>query len=80
MFGTDPVAMDRLLIDLIEEKRKAEGAPSIWDRSPQRVKIVREPDPAVNRFIREPGHIEYGATLGLGEYDKARIRLREIEL
>ena len=28
-FGTDPVAMDRLLIDIIDEKRKAEGAISV---------------------------------------------------
>ena len=34
MFGTDPVAMDRIVIDAIEAKRKAEGAPSIFDRSP----------------------------------------------
>ena len=33
MFGTDPVAMDRKLIDVIEEKRKAEGAVSIFERS-----------------------------------------------
>ena len=36
MFGTDPVAMDHKLIDVIEEKRKAEGATSLWERS-QRV-------------------------------------------
>src|SRR3954452_7107285 len=35
MFGTDPVAMDRLLIDIIENKRKAENAISVWERSPQ---------------------------------------------
>ena len=34
MFGTDPVAIDRLLLDIIEDKRKAEGVISIWDRSP----------------------------------------------
>src|SRR6266849_6334446 len=33
MFGTDPVAMDRLLLDIIEEKRKAEGAMSVWDHA-----------------------------------------------
>ena len=33
VFGTDPVAIDRLLLDVIETKRKAEGALSIWDRS-----------------------------------------------
>jgi hypothetical protein len=80
MFGTDPVAMDRLLIDVIDDKRKAEGAPSVWDRSMDRIKSVRQPDPAVNRYIREPGHIEFASKLGLGVYDKAKIRLKEIEL
>jgi uncharacterized protein (DUF362 family) len=80
MFGTDPVAMDRLLIDVIDDKRKAEGAPSIWDRSMDRIKAVRQPDPAVNRFIREPGHIEFASKLGLGVYDIAQIRRKDIEL
>jgi uncharacterized protein (DUF362 family) len=80
MFGTDPVAMDRLLIDVIEGKRKAEGAPSLWDRTPERIKNEREVDPQVNRFIREPGHVEYAAKLGLGVYDIAQIRKKEIEL
>jgi uncharacterized protein (DUF362 family) len=80
MFGTDPVAMDRLLIDIIDGKRKAEGAPSIWDRSPDRVKAWREPDPGVNRFIREPGHIEFASKLGLGVYDIAQIKVKEIKL
>ena len=31
-FGTDPVAMDRLLIDVIDGKRKQEGAISVWER------------------------------------------------
>ncbi len=80
MFGTDPVAMDRLLIDVIDGKRKAEGAPSIWDRSPQRVRRDGEADPQFNHFIREPGHVEYAAGLGLGVYDIDKIDLRTIEL
>lgn len=80
MFGTDPVAMDRLLIDVIDGKRKAEGAPSIFDRDPARIKNEREVDPNVNRFIREPGHIEYAASLGLGVYDIAQIKKKEINL
>jgi uncharacterized protein (DUF362 family) len=80
MFGTDPVAMDRLLIDVIEEKRKAEGAPSIWDRSADKIKAIRGWDPAVNRYYREPGHIEYASKLGLGVYDIQQIRRKEIEL
>jgi uncharacterized protein (DUF362 family) len=80
MFGTDPVAMDRLLIDVIDGKRKAEGAPSVWDRSEARLRMEGEPDPQFNRFIREPGHIEYAAGLGLGVYDIHKIDLRTIEL
>ncbi len=83
MFGTDPVAIDRLLIDVIDDKRKAEGAISVWDQSeehydPDHSKWAR--DPNVNRFFRETGHIEYASTLGLGVYDLARIDLGEIRL
>jgi uncharacterized protein (DUF362 family) len=83
MFGTDPVAMDRLLIDVIDGKRRAEGAISVWERSP---KYLVEPgnsflrDPNLNRFRREPGHIEYASRLGLGTYDKARIKVEEARL
>lgn len=80
MFGTDPVAMDRLLIDVIDGKRKAEGAPSIWDRSKELIKFAPETDPSFNRFIREPGHVEYASKLGLGVYDIEKIKLRSIEL
>src|ERR1700733_223868 len=81
MFGTDPVAMDRLLLDLIEEKRKAEGAPSLWDRSPNIIDRRARLDFHKNTFIREPGHIEYAATnFGLGEYDKSKIKVTSVEI
>ncbi len=84
LFGTDPVAVDRLLIDVIDEKRKAEGAISIWDRSPEHLRVedarARDEDPDVNIMIREPGHVEYAARLGLGVADLARIRVEEIEV
>ncbi len=79
MFGTDPVAMDRLLIDVIEDKRKAEGAPSIFDRSPSHIGRDNS-NPNFNAFIREPGHVEYASKLGLGVYDRDRIKLKAIEL
>jgi uncharacterized protein (DUF362 family) len=79
MFGTDPVAMDRQLIDLIEAKRKAEGAVSLWDRSEKHVGRDNT-DPNINHFIREPGHVEYASKLGLGIYDAAKIKLQVIEL
>lgn len=80
-FGTDPVAMDRLLIDVIEAKRKAENALSIWDRSAKYLDARKwNTDPNYFRFYREPGHIEFAAKLGLGEYDVAKIKHQEIRL
>jgi uncharacterized protein (DUF362 family) len=81
MFGTDPVAMDRLLLDLIEEKRLAEGAPSLWDRSKDKLDPRAHLDYHKNTFIREPGHIEFAAAkYGLGEYDKNRIKVNSVEV
>ncbi len=84
MFGTDPVAIDRLLLDIIEEKRKAEGVISVWDRSPEHLKTddtgARDRDPNVNIIIREPGHIEYASSLGLGVSDASKIRVETIEV
>ena len=82
MFGTDPVAIDRLLLDVIEAKRKAEGAVSVWDRAPERLQKGGMPsdDPNIHRFVREPGHIEYAAGLGLGVYDIRRIQVKKVEV
>jgi len=82
MFGTDPVSMDRLMLDVIDGKRKAEHATSVWDRSMAHIKAGRDYDqnPNIDRFVREPGHIEYASTLGLGVYEIDRIQVRKIEL
>ena len=80
MFGTDPVAMDRQLIDIIEAKRKAEGAPSVWDRGMEHVNGKHPLDPNYNAFIREPGHIEFAGGLGLGVYDQKKIQHNRIEV
>jgi uncharacterized protein (DUF362 family) len=80
-FGTDPVAIDRFLIDVIDNKRKQEGAISVWERDPKYFSTKLEDwqaNPNVNRFIREPGHIEYASGLGLGVYDTAKIHHTEI--
>ena len=64
-------------------KRQAEGAISIWDRSPASLKMddtrARDADPNVNIIIREPGHVEYASTLGLGVYDRAKIAVQDID-
>jgi hypothetical protein len=84
LFGTDPVAIDRLLLDIIDDKRKAEGVLSIWDRSPSSLRTMdtraRDEDPNVNIIIREPGHVQYAATLGLGVADVAKITSQTIDL
>ncbi len=82
-FGTDPVAIDRFLIDVIDGKRKQEGAISVWERDMKYYSTRLadwQADPNVNRFIREPGHIEYASTLGLGVYDTNRIEHTEITI
>ena len=86
-FGTDPVALDRLLIDVIEDKRKAEGAYSVFDRRKEILITARaergnrlEDTVYGSRFIREPGHIEYAATLGLGVFDKSKIKVKNVQL
>jgi uncharacterized protein (DUF362 family) len=72
--GTDPVAIDRIELEVIEAKRREMGVISLWDRSPEH--LVQDntwtQDANKNAFFREPGHIEHAATLGLGigEIDK----------
>jgi hypothetical protein len=84
LFSTDPVAIDRVLLDVIDEKRTAEGALSIWDRSPSSLRmddmLARDADPDVNIIIREPGHVEFAARLGLGVYDRLKIHVRELQV
>jgi hypothetical protein len=79
-FGTDPVAMDRLLIDVIDAERKRQGAISVWNVAPSTFGTSQqwEQDPNINRFVRETGHIEYAGTLGLGVYDINRIQHTEL--
>jgi uncharacterized protein (DUF362 family) len=79
-FGTDPVAIDRFLIDVIDDKRRQEGAISVWNREPRYFGNTAQwqSDPNINRFVRETGHIEYASRLGLGVYDLTQIAHTEI--
>ncbi len=82
MLGTDPVALDRQIVDIVEEKRKAEGVISLWDRSPGPLKNGknRDTDPNANVFIREPGHVEFASKAGLGVANPKRIKIKSIVL
>jgi uncharacterized protein (DUF362 family) len=82
-FGTDPVAIDRFLLDVIDGERKRQGAISVWERDLKYYSTKLDDwqaSPNVNRFIREPGHIEYASGLGLGVYDTSKIRHTEITI
>jgi uncharacterized protein (DUF362 family) len=83
MFGTDPVAMDRLLLDIIDDKRRAEGAVSVRHHDMKYVQPgpFYADDPNIDRFLREPGHIEYAARkFRLGVYDITKIKVKRIEI
>ncbi|NOT61826.1 MAG: DUF362 domain-containing protein [Acidobacteria bacterium] len=84
LFGTDPVALDRLLLDIIDDERKRHGAISIWNRDEKTLDFNngkdRDNDPNTNIIIREPGHVAYAAKLGLGVAELEKIRIKEIAL
>jgi hypothetical protein len=54
----------------------------VWDRSPKYLGTLdgHESNPNVNQFVREPGHIEYAGSLGLGVYDLDKIKVTSIEI
>ena len=39
MFGTDPVAIDRQLLPIIDDERKRQGAISVWERTTDKSKF-----------------------------------------
>ncbi len=81
LLGTDPVAMDTVELEAIEKKRRAEGAPSVWDRDPKGITENYDAffhDPSKNLFYRRPGHIAAAGKLGLGIADLKQIDHRRI--
>ena len=70
-FATDPVAMDRIGLQVIDTKRKAMGMEIVADA---------KPDP-LSRFVRmQPEYIDIAGALGLGEHDLKKIDLRKVTL
>jgi uncharacterized protein (DUF362 family) len=81
--GSDPVAVDAIELEAIEQKRREEGAPSVWGRDPKSITIDSEKfyhNPRKNLFYRQPGHIAAAGRLGLGISDPKRIERRRIRL
>ena len=82
LIGTDPVAIDRIELEIVEEKRKERGVPSLWDRSPQYIGTSADMQKTAlkNPFYREPGHIRTASELGLGTWELGKIDRRRLNL
>ena len=82
LIGTDPVAVDRIELEIVEQKRKEVGVPSLWDRDPKNLGSSGEMQKTAfkNPFYREPGHIKTAAELGLGKWELDQIDRRRIKI
>ncbi|MFN2445130.1 MAG: DUF362 domain-containing protein [Vicinamibacterales bacterium] len=82
LIGTDPVAVDRIELEIVEQKRKERGVPSLWDRSPQHIGTRAEMERTAlkNPFYREPGHIKTAGELGLGKWELSQIDHRRVKV
>jgi len=81
--GTDPVAIDTIELQAIENKRREKGAPSVWDHDPKSITMNGEEffhDPNKNLFYRQPGHIAAAGKLGLGISDLQKIDHRIVHV
>jgi uncharacterized protein (DUF362 family) len=82
LFGTDPVAVDRIELEIVEQKRREVGVPSLWDRNPEHLGNNSDMQRTAlkNPFYREPGHIRTASELGLGKWELDQIDRRKLRL
>ena len=83
MLSTDPVAMDTIELEIIEKKRRDEGAPSVWERNQKSITSNNGEfyhDATKNLYYRQPGHIAAAGRLGLGVSDLKQIDHREVRM
>jgi uncharacterized protein (DUF362 family) len=75
LIGTDPVAVDRIELEIVEQKRREIGVPSLWDRNPEYLGTSGDIQRTArkNPFYREPGHIKTASELGLGKWELSEI-------
>jgi len=70
-FGSDPVALDRIGLRVIDEKRVQMGMAAV---------AVSKPDEDSHRLNCQVEHIEIAGAIGLGEFDDSKIDLLKFEL
>lgn len=70
-FATDPVALDHIGWEVIDAKRLSLGMK----------KLVEDTPDEFSTFVhRQPEHVEIAGALGLGEWDRAKIDLRQLKV
>jgi len=83
MLSTDPVAMDTIELEIIDKKRKEQGAPSVWERNAKSITSNNAEfyqDASKNLYYRQPGHIAAAGKLGLGVSDLKQIDHRQVRM
>ena len=83
MVSTDPVAMDTIELQIIDKKRKEQGAPSVWERNAKSITSNNAEfyqDASKNLYYRQPGHIAAAGKLGLGVSDLKQIDHRQVRM
>ena len=68
-FATDPVALDHIAWNVIDEKRVAAG---------MKILVEDRPDKYSHFTHRQPEHVEIAGALGLGEWDMAKIQFKKV--
>lgn len=81
LLATDPVALDHVGWEIIDQKRAKEGWPRIASMGLDAGVNDAGGKPYPESFhIRQPQHVPLGATLGLGIFDRQKIEHRRIHL
>jgi len=82
LIGTDPVAVDRIELEIVEQKRREAGVPSLWERNPEYLGTSADMQRSARKspFYREPGHIRTAAELGLGKWELNQINHRKLRV
>jgi hypothetical protein len=76
LFGTDPVAMDRIAWQIIDAKRAKENLPPVASSGRTALDPLKR-----ERFdVRQPQHVLIAGGLGLGVSDLSKIEHRKIKL
>ena len=82
LIGTDAVAVDRIELEIVEQKRRELGLPSLSDRNPEYLGRSSDIDRTAlkNPFYREPGHIKTASELGLGTWGLEQIERSKLRV